>query len=316
MLLISRESAIENLLFTLLLGGILIGGVGLLDDKFNLPVKPRLFFQLFFSLFICFFGLSDRISFFGQMELHGVSARIFQILWLLSCINIYNFMDGLDGLAGMQGVFITFITCVFLFFDSRIIQNSGLSQEISESLEMLGVTLLFLSAVISAFLLRNFYPSTIFMGDSGSHFLGFILGFLALAIPDIYYGLNITSNYVGNNRLIFLANFGTIAIFLMPFFLDSGLTILRRLHEKKNIFQAHRGHLYQLLNRNGKSPPWIVGFYFTLNLSLTVPFIFNIVFNKTGFPILFSSIILSLHLLLFKFSSARLIKKIQNKDHL
>lgn len=314
--LIIRDSAVTSLLSTLFVGGLLIGGVGLLDDKFNLSVKPRLFFQLVFSLSICFFGLSDRVSLFGYLELHGINARIFQILWLLSCINIYNFMDGLDGLSGMQGVFIAFATCVSLFSDIRVLENAGNFQEIIESFKMLAVILLFLGAVIFAFLLRNFYPSNIFMGDSGSHFLGFIFGYLALAIPNMYYTKNISNVTIGKTQPLLLADFGTIAIFLMPFFLDSGLTILRRLHEKKNIFQAHRGHLYQLLNRNGKSPPWVVGFYFALNLSLTVPFAVKIALNTTGFPILLISIVLSLHILLFKISSTQLLKKIQIKDHL
>lgn len=166
------------------------------------------------------------LPFVGVLHLSWVAMPV-TFLWLVGMQNIYNFMDGIDGIAGVEG-----------FLVSGLI--AGLAISFSSSLApvcfvVAGSTL--------GFLFFNFPPARIFMGDVGSHFLGLMLGVIAIwgeqdGVP-----------------------FWIVVLCLGAFLYDGIYTLLRRLFRGENITQAHRFHLYQRLNRMGWTYRSVLGLY-------------------------------------------------------
>jgi UDP-GlcNAc:undecaprenyl-phosphate GlcNAc-1-phosphate transferase len=151
----------------LALGSLLVFSVGLLDDRYRLSPWPKLAAEILAALVAVAFGL--RIEFltqpFGwQMDLSWLSLPL-SVFWLVGITNAFNLADGLDGLATGIATFAALI----LFF---MTYAGGYSVAALLAIALAGAAL--------GFLRYNFYPATIFLGDSGSLFLGFYLGGLSL----------------------------------------------------------------------------------------------------------------------------------------
>ncbi len=148
------------------------------------------------------------------------------LLWLWF-VNLFNFMDGIDGLAGTEAAAIGIgIALLGLILPERIGLGAG----------MLGVTI---AAGALGFLCWNWQPAKLFMGDVGSVPLGYLLGWLLLALAA--------------------AGFWAPALILPLYFLaDASWTLARRLLRGEKIWQAHRQHFYQRAVRNGRSHAAIV----------------------------------------------------------
>lgn len=137
------------------------------------------------------------------------------ILWLVWMINLYNFMDGMDGFAGGMSVF---------GFGFLGLIAWGAGAHVVPVLALLAV------AGVSGFLIFNWPPARIFMGDAGSTFLGFLAGVLSVwGVRDGLFDLWVP-----------------ILVF-SPFIVDATITLLRRLFRGEKIWQAHREHYYQRL---------------------------------------------------------------------
>ncbi len=159
-----------------------------------------------------------------QLSWGGV---LLTFLWLMGVQNIYNFMDGMDGIAGVEGCL---ASCLI----------AGLAASISPSLSLVCIVL---AGACVGFLCFNFPPARIFMGDVGSHFLGLMLGVIAV--------------WGASEGVPFW-----IAVLCLGAFLYDGIyTLLRRLLRGENITQAHRFHLYQRLNRMGWTPRAVLCLY-------------------------------------------------------
>lgn len=145
-------------------------------------------------------------------------AYFFMISSTLAFINFYNFMDGMDGLAGSMGV-IGFTTLGTLAWNS-IDQTVGG--------HVLALACLAVAFASSGFLILNWPPARIFLGDTGSTFLGFSA--LALGWLGTMYG-------IWDWSLPFIVFF--------PFWFDAGFTLTRRALQRKPVWRAHREHFYQ-----------------------------------------------------------------------
>lgn len=161
-------AVLRNLQFSTEIWGILIGGtiiflLGFADDCRGLSARTRLFWQLLAALAVTFFGL--KLSFPLRLPFGEILSVALSVAWLVGIVNAFNFMDGIDGLASSMG-----LVCALLFLG--IGWNSG------------QYPLAFISAALAGacagFLRANWRPACIFLGDSGSTFIGFILGCLAL----------------------------------------------------------------------------------------------------------------------------------------
>lgn len=284
-------------LWALLIGGGLIGGLGLVDDAFALPALTRLSIEFTVALVVCALFGPDRMSVIGIFEISGWPVLFVQVLWLLVCINFFNFMDGMDGLATTQAWFIALAFGAALWLDLATQLGSGHSfgnafaylndgpiASASDSSSLAGwqspavyqtlAALLFaLAAGLLGFLVWNLPPARIFMGDAGSHFLGFTLGFLAIAFPWDATALptGITIARTLDQAPARFADMQLMTLLWMPFLLDPLLTLIYRLRRGENPLRAHREHCYQLLYQRGWSVARVVFLYAAINASMLLP---------------------------------------------
>ena len=153
---------------SILIGSFILIITGVIDDIKPLKATYKLIGQVIAALIVVFYGnlLLADVSFFGLYFNFGWVSYLITILFILGCINCLNLIDGLDGLAGGISAIFFLTIGIIAYFQGRI----GLSVVIT--FIMLGSTL--------GFLVHNFNPAKIFMGDSGSMFLGFIIAVITL----------------------------------------------------------------------------------------------------------------------------------------
>mgnify|MGYP001558189185 CR=1 FL=1 len=153
----------------------------------------------------------------------GPIAPVLVFFWIVGLTNAYNFMDGLDGLAGGVALVAAIFLCVIALHERSL---------------FVYLTSYVLIASVAGFLVFNFPVARIFMGDVGSAFLGF--SFAALAVIGAQVDFARLSFYV-------------VPLLLFHFIFDTFFTFVRRLMNSEPVHEAHRTHLYQLLNRTGFS---------------------------------------------------------------
>lgn len=210
--------------------------LGWFDDRFDLSSSKRFLIQIGLAIAILItLGPLEFIYIPGLdfLPLY-VAGWIVSIIWIVGVANIYNFMDGIDGISSVQAIAaaIGWAFVAWIFWNPLMLAFSFI-----------------IMATVLAFLLFNWSPAKIFMGDVGSVFLGFyfaVFPFLSAEImQDEAQGV-----YIWVSALV-----------LWPFLFDGAFTIIRRLINKENIFEAHRSHLYQRLNIIGWSHAKITSLY-------------------------------------------------------
>lgn len=219
-MLFSRQS-IE--MISILIGSFVIIITGVIDDIKPLPARYKFSGQLIAALVVVFYGniILNNISAFGfYIEFSPIISHIITVGFILGCINAINLIDGLDGLAaGISSIYFLTIGVIAMIIG----QTTGL--DVSLTFIMLGATL--------GFLVHNFYPAKIFMGDSGSMFLGFIISVIAL---------------LGFKNVTLTSLIVPLLVLAIPI-LDTLFAIIRRTLKHKKISEPDREHLHhQLLN--------------------------------------------------------------------
>jgi Fuc2NAc and GlcNAc transferase len=212
--LLSRQVIHAKLAGALLGGGLAIAVVGLADDRFKLAPWPRLVVHSLAAAWTIWNLDPLRPSQLGDSNLFwGWVSRGVAFIGLIWLTNLFNFMDGIDGLAGTEAACVSGFGAVLLFLN-------GLPSYARLSLA--------LAAASFGFLVWNWPPAKIFMGDVGSGFLGFTLGTLALfsskAAPELIWPWS---------------------ILLAAFLVDATVTLLRRMFSRARWHEAHRSHAYQ-----------------------------------------------------------------------
>ena len=211
----------------IMIGGLLISLLGLMDDIYKLSPRLRIFFQILAALIVVFTGtriewLTWPWSSSGLIALKTFG-NFMTIFWIVGLINAVNFIDGLDGLAaGIASIAsLSFMVISFIFGPP------------------VGVILAaILAGSCSGFLPHNFNPAKIFMGDTGSTFLGFMLAVLSIQ--------GLTKSYT-----VIAVMVGGIVLGL-PIF-DTSFAIVRRIANKQSITQGDRRHLHHRLVDKGIS---------------------------------------------------------------
>jgi len=223
-----------------LLSGALVAVVGFLDDRKHLSVGLRLGVQTASVLYAVWLCGDLPPLWVGNMQVGGVLfAWVFIPLALVWLTNLYNFMDGIDGLAGMEAAFVSFAAAVILFAFGDV---------------GLGLVCLGLFAGVTGFLVWNWPPARIFMGDAGSGFLGLTLGIVALL-----------SHAHGTMSL------WSWVLLLGAFIVDASVTLVRRIVTGKPFYQAHRQHAYQHAALRYKSHGVVTRTVLLLNILLLFP---------------------------------------------
>jgi UDP-N-acetylmuramyl pentapeptide phosphotransferase/UDP-N-acetylglucosamine-1-phosphate transferase len=221
--------------FLFLAAATLAGLVGVLDDFVDLPFWLKAAGQATVA-FILLFLVPPPIS-LAAGPLWPV-ALLFGVVWVVALVNAYNFMDGIDGIAGGTAI----LNALFL---ATLVGTTGLR-----------ACLAVLAAAVAGFLAWNISPARIFLGDSGSHFVGFFLGAVALYTEPV--------GEPGSPYGPYLAFLVAAAIFT-PFLFDTAFTLVRRATARKNIFAAHREHVYQRITPDPASHRQVSIVYFAFS---------------------------------------------------
>ena len=208
---------------SILIGSFIIVITGVIDDIKPLKASTKFLGQLASALIIVFYGnlVMHDVSAFGIIIKFGLLAYPLTIFFILGCINCINLIDGLDGLAsGISAIY--FLTVGII---ATMQSKFGLDSVLT--FVMLGSTL--------GFLLYNFNPATIFMGDSGSMFLGFMIAIIAL---------------LGFKNVTMTSLIIPLLLIAIPI-LDTLFAIIRRSLKGQSISLPDKYHIHhQLLNRN------------------------------------------------------------------
>lgn len=203
-----------------LIGSVIIIITGIFDDIKPIPAKWKFLFQLIASSIIPLYGgiLLNELSAFGLYINFGVLSYPITILFITAVINCINLIDGLDGLAsGISAIY--FVTIGII----AILLHNSVGLDVILSFVMLGSTL--------GYLWHNFYPASIFMGDSGSMFLGYIIAVIAL---------------LGFKNVTLTSIFIPLLLLAIPI-MDTLFAIIRRIVNHKPIDEPDKNHLHHQL---------------------------------------------------------------------
>lgn len=266
-------------MISILIGSFLIVLLGIIDDINPLKATTKLWGQILVAIVLVFFGniyITD-ISLFGMNIVLGGWTYPVSILFIVACINSINLIDGLDGLAaGTSSIY--FITIIVLSILLGRTDNLGFIL----CLITLGATL--------GFLYYNFNPATIFMGDTGSMFLGFMIAVVAL---------------LGFKTATLTSFMVPILILFIPI-LDTLLAILRRLIKGESIGKPDKEHVhFQLLNRTSSVKKTVIIIYIINALFSSVSVLYAI--GKTDIA-MFLYIALMVLVIIFIFKTDILYK--------
>jgi len=197
--------------------GAIVAGIGFADDRGHVPARWRLmahFLGAAWALAWLAPGIAASLNSVLPVALVYPGLAIFMV-WVL---NLYNFMDGIDGIASVEAMTV-----------------GGLGATLLWSVGQPGMAVVpsVLVACTAGFLVWNFPPARIFMGDAGSGFLGLIMSVMAVWCLSL--GVQV---------------FGAWVILLAAFVSDATVTLCRRALRGQRVWEAHRSHLYQRAARH------------------------------------------------------------------
>jgi UDP-GlcNAc:undecaprenyl-phosphate GlcNAc-1-phosphate transferase len=243
----------------LIVASTIMVGLGAFDDFRKVPPSIKFFFQIIAGLIVALACVKIQVITlpFGTINL-GIWAIPATVLWVVAITNAINLLDGLDGLAAGT----SFIICLAMFGISLLNQNIGIA-----------LTSIILAGSILGFLRYNFHPASIFLGDSGSYFLGFILSVLPLL-----------GGLKGPTTLVILIPILALGLPIIDTALSMVRRLLKSLHimevdQDKNLvkfffikgfsmFKADRGHIHHRLLEMGFTQRKAVVFLYVISLIL------------------------------------------------
>jgi len=218
--------------FGLIFASLLMLGFGVIDDWRELSVGVKFLLQIIAALILVFFGIKTQIIFVGT-----VLNIVITIIWVLAITNAFNHLDIMDGVAALTALIVSvaFFLIAFLGHDLRSMIFS-----------------LALIASILSFLVYNLPPAKVYMGNAGSHFLGFLLATISLII-----------SFAPMEKKIALLS--PVLILGFPIY-DTFFLILMRLLKKKIPFKKSNDHLVLRCLAMGYSKKKALYFVFFWNL--------------------------------------------------
>lgn len=209
----------------LLIGSVILMFVGVLDDRFGIRGRQKLFGQFLATTVLVIYGYRfDSLAFLGlDLEL-DVFSILFIYGWVLASINSVNLLDGADGIAATIGIIMAFALTIMLMSQGRIVD---------------AIVSVSLAGALLGFLRYNFPPASVYLGDAGSMLIGFLLAALAIRCT------------VKQNSIYAFA--APLALLAIPF-IDTTAAIVRRRLTGRSIFAVDRGHLHHKLMKRGFGP--------------------------------------------------------------
>lgn len=260
-------------MLSVLIGGFIIILVGMCDDINSLKPSYKLLGQIIAASIVVFYGniaFNDMVIFGAHLKF-GIFAYPIAVVFIVAIMNAINFVDGLDGLAAGTST-IYFITIAIIgYIMSRL---GGL--DVILCLIMIGSCL--------GFLVYNFAPASIFMGDAGSMFLGFIISIIAL--------LGFKTATITSLIIPLLLLFEPI--------IDTALAILRRIIKGESVSAADRQHLHHQFLKKTKSVKKSVLIMYGINILFATVSIFYTLGDKRVSMILYGILLILFVVLVLK----------------
>ena len=209
----------RELIVGLYVGGFAIAALGLYDDLYGAGARLKFSVQIAVALILYAIGFRiETLSWpFGPSLALGAFALPFTVLWIVGVINAMNLVDGLDGLAGGVALFVVVTNFILAFSRSDVLVSLAMAA---------------LGGAVLGFLIFNFSPASIFMGDTGSMFLGFVLAAIAVK----------TSTKSGTTVAMLVP---VIALGLP--IMDTLLAMIRRAVLGRSLFDADKDHIHHRL---------------------------------------------------------------------
>lgn len=219
-------------------GALLIAALGVLDDMKNLPAKLKFCVQIVAALIVIFSGIQINVVLWPVTAALQKFSIPITLVWVVGVTNAVNLIDGLDGLAaGVSSIaaLSLMVLCIMTGSNTAVVLTAALA----------GACL--------GFLPRNFNPAEIFMGDTGSTFLGFVLSVTSI--------LGVFKGYA------LLAVSVSVLCLGLPVF-DTIFAMLRRMAKHQSIMQPDRGHLHHRLIDRGFSQKQAVLILYAISFCL------------------------------------------------
>lgn len=255
-----------------LAGALLIAGLGVVDDMKNLPAKLKFCVQMVAALIVILSGTRIQVVLWPMTTALQAFSIPITLIWIVGVTNAVNLIDGLDGLAaGVTSIaaLSLMVLCIMTGSTTAVVLTAALA----------GACL--------GFLPRNFNPAEIFMGDTGSTFLGFVL-----AVTSI---LGVFKGYA------LLAIVVSVLCVGLPIF-DTIFAMLRRMAKNQPIMQADRGHLHHRLIDHGFNQRQAVLIMYTISLLMGMLAIF-ISFKDSGIIVVVILTIIVLSFIIYYFNA-------------
>ena len=216
---VGLQGLIEQRLMIATLGsGAMVAALGFLDDRSSLPARWRFFGHLAAAAWVLWWmGPVPAVPLFGRLVDLSYAGPLLCLLYTVWMINLFNFMDGIDGIASTETI-TTALGGAWLWW----LTGSGSGW----------IAAVLFAGCVSGFLIWNFPPAKIFMGDAGSGFLGLMVALLSLWCAQA-------------TPVLFWSWFILIGCFMV----DATTTLVRRVRRGERFFEAHRAHAYQYASR-------------------------------------------------------------------
>jgi len=231
---------------------VVVAAIGFFDDRRPIAARYRLPMQLVLAgiavgLCVPLGALRQQTGLPLPELVIGALALVAVVYWL----NLFNFMDGIDGIAGSQAIFMV-LAAAFL---------------LSPPFGPTFWPLLAIAGATAGFLVLNWPPAKIFMGDAGSTYLGFTIAVLAL--------ITIAAGQISLPQWLILG---------AAFITDATVTLVRRVLNRERVFEAHRRHAYQALSRRWQSHRKVTLAFIALNLIWLLPLAYIAGLAGWGWP--------------------------------
>ncbi len=226
-----------RLWLALLAGGGLVAAIGFVDDHRHVPARLRAAVH-----FVAALAALALLGGMAQLRVGTLTVPLGAAGWVLGAlgivwtINLYNFMDGIDGIAGSEAL---------------LVGGAGALLATSAGATSVATAAALLAAAAAGFLVWNWAPARIFMGDVGSGTIGYVIAVLAIA----------SENQGGPPLVLWLVLGGV-------FFFDATITLIRRILHGERFYEAHRRHAYQRAVQAGWSHARVTGAVIIVNVLL------------------------------------------------
>lgn len=248
------EVSLRQQLVGIIFGATVVFILGLIDDKKPVQALTKFLVQIIASYIAMDYGV--RISGLALPFLRRfydfplILSQLLSVFWICGFMNTINLADGLDGLAaGIAGI------AALTFFIVSLIQGMTRQIILANQLKLAALLSVLLMGVCLGFLVYNFHPAKVFMGDSGALFLGFLLAGISA---------------VGTLKTAAIVSlFIPVIVVALPV-VDVLLAIIRRIQQGRKIMEPDRQHIHHRLLRFGWSQREVVLFIYVLTLLLSI----------------------------------------------